>query len=472
MAETVDCSIDGCSNNAAGGGICHKHGGKQIPKKCSVDGCSSNAKRLGYCMRHGNTVPSFHTKCKRRGCSTNARVGGFCIKHSPYIPPPRIPTSPSPPLDDAKDEGGDDSDTNDEVFFDGYDSDDEYLSDDEDDLSFGGKSDTNDDNISILYLMRIKFPSGFITKIRTFGDAGKNLARRLCATKVGQSRSERLFKKKMGRYGTYFPFGTLEYIAIKVDRTKNQIKVGERGELRGFTSKDAEAATHYLYTADLIAGEWYDLNDEKWVRIKNRMESLGCVVCNIVGTNFPKLCKNKTRGTPGFVYMATFDWSGEDLAIINQMGSNNSISNDFKRVCREMVSTKVGSTKYDLDSWYGRKGRYIWATSFLTNSKCINCVGMRCPKDCRKFEQEVHGELENVRTRAGEWFHLSKDLGKDAEYVLDFYRTKIDVNIEEHQWKRKVLSQSGVLGLLGWLEWKLVSEDEFVHHHDRSYDAM
>ena len=240
------------------------------------------------------------------------------------------------------------------------------------------------------------------------------------------------------------------------------------GGYRGFTSKDAEAAMHYIYTADLVAGEWYDLNDLKWEDIKNRMKSLRCVVCNIVGTDFPESCNNKPRGSPGYVYMASFDWSGEDLAIINQMRSNNSISNDFKRVCREMVSTKVGSTKYDLDSWYGRKGRYIWATSFLTNSKCINCVGMRCPKDCRKFEQEVHDELKDVRTRAGEWFHLSTDSGKDTDYVLEFYQKKIDakdVNIATHMWMQKILSQSGVSkDLVLWVEWGLVSANENLHH--------
>lgn len=30
--DIIECSVDGCTNQAAGGGICRKHGGKRIHK--------------------------------------------------------------------------------------------------------------------------------------------------------------------------------------------------------------------------------------------------------------------------------------------------------------------------------------------------------------------------------------------------------------------------------------------------------
>ena len=50
------CSVDGCSHSAAEGGICRKHGEKQIFKRCSVDGCDRRVWNGGVCYKHRSMV--------------------------------------------------------------------------------------------------------------------------------------------------------------------------------------------------------------------------------------------------------------------------------------------------------------------------------------------------------------------------------------------------------------------------------
>ena len=75
------CSVDGCNNNAVvGGGICRKHGGKQIKKKCSVEGCEHHSRNNGVCCRHGSKQIT-RSKCSVGGCDKQSWKRGVCYKH-------------------------------------------------------------------------------------------------------------------------------------------------------------------------------------------------------------------------------------------------------------------------------------------------------------------------------------------------------------------------------------------------------
>ena len=66
------CSIDGCNHNAVGGGICRKHGGKQITrKKCSVGGCTKLAQGGGRAC-----ILRKKKRCSVNGCNNQAQKGG------------------------------------------------------------------------------------------------------------------------------------------------------------------------------------------------------------------------------------------------------------------------------------------------------------------------------------------------------------------------------------------------------------
>jgi hypothetical protein len=67
------CSADGCTNHAAKGGVCIKHGAKV--KRCSSEGCTNHAKKGGVCIRHGAKFK----RCSSEGCVNIAKKGGVCV---------------------------------------------------------------------------------------------------------------------------------------------------------------------------------------------------------------------------------------------------------------------------------------------------------------------------------------------------------------------------------------------------------
>jgi hypothetical protein len=46
-------SHKGCLANVYKGGVCTRHGAKQIRKTCSHDGCTNGVVKGGVCRRHG-----------------------------------------------------------------------------------------------------------------------------------------------------------------------------------------------------------------------------------------------------------------------------------------------------------------------------------------------------------------------------------------------------------------------------------
>lgn len=124
--ERAVCSVGGCKNKAERGGICRKHGGKQLRvyKRCSRGDCANRAVKGGLCWRHGahrssapeekrsegDGAPPGRGKreagsiegdddddedvaskeqeqeqravcCSVDGCKNKAQLGGVCYKH-------------------------------------------------------------------------------------------------------------------------------------------------------------------------------------------------------------------------------------------------------------------------------------------------------------------------------------------------------------------------------------------------------
>lgn len=87
------CILDGCPNEAmgGGGGYCYSHGGGRYKKRkgprptCSVDGCDRKVRKAGLCCVHGEPRPS--TPCRVEGCARMAITlrDGVCIKHGAKV---------------------------------------------------------------------------------------------------------------------------------------------------------------------------------------------------------------------------------------------------------------------------------------------------------------------------------------------------------------------------------------------------
>jgi len=70
------CTIEGCTNEAQGGGVCKRHGAKA--KICNKDGCTTQAKKGGVCIRHG----AYPKICSHEGCTNEVpRKNGVCEMH-------------------------------------------------------------------------------------------------------------------------------------------------------------------------------------------------------------------------------------------------------------------------------------------------------------------------------------------------------------------------------------------------------
>ena len=80
-AQVQLCSHEGCTNNAITGGVCRRHGAKVYVYPCSHEGCTNNALKGGLCTSHG----AKRKTCKHEGCTNQVRQGGVCIKHGAKI---------------------------------------------------------------------------------------------------------------------------------------------------------------------------------------------------------------------------------------------------------------------------------------------------------------------------------------------------------------------------------------------------
>eukprot|EP00957_Ditylum_brightwellii_P060788 4615101-Ditylum_brightwellii.AAC.1 len=58
------CSVDGCPNRFAQGGVCISHGTKC--KTCKYPGCTNNVKKTGLCSAHAPARKHNYCHC---GCS-------------------------------------------------------------------------------------------------------------------------------------------------------------------------------------------------------------------------------------------------------------------------------------------------------------------------------------------------------------------------------------------------------------------
>jgi hypothetical protein len=76
-AKRKGCSHEGCTNQAAKGGVCVSHGGKG--KRCSHEGCSNGSIKGGVCFSHGAN-PKRRT-CSHEGCTKFSVRGGVCASH-------------------------------------------------------------------------------------------------------------------------------------------------------------------------------------------------------------------------------------------------------------------------------------------------------------------------------------------------------------------------------------------------------
>ena len=73
------CSAPGCTKHVQQGGVCCKHGAKQVRKTCSEPGCKNYAIKGGVCCKHG--AKQVRKTCSEPGCTTFAIKGGVCCKH-------------------------------------------------------------------------------------------------------------------------------------------------------------------------------------------------------------------------------------------------------------------------------------------------------------------------------------------------------------------------------------------------------
>jgi hypothetical protein len=81
------CSSEGCTDPVRKGGVCWRHGGKELLGRCNSEGCTNWAVRKGVCRRHG--AKELMKRCKSEGCRTPAMTRGVCWRHgaSQYAKP-------------------------------------------------------------------------------------------------------------------------------------------------------------------------------------------------------------------------------------------------------------------------------------------------------------------------------------------------------------------------------------------------
>ena len=75
------CSHDGCTNKAANGGVCVRHGAKSYNKMCSHKGCTqySRSGSGGVCVKHGAKIKV--KSCSHEGCTNQVVSNNVCVRH-------------------------------------------------------------------------------------------------------------------------------------------------------------------------------------------------------------------------------------------------------------------------------------------------------------------------------------------------------------------------------------------------------
>jgi hypothetical protein len=71
------CCFEGCNNQIRAGGVCSRHGAKQI-RTCSKEGCTKQAQLGGVCVAHGAKTKL----CSHEGCTKQVVRGGKCKDHA------------------------------------------------------------------------------------------------------------------------------------------------------------------------------------------------------------------------------------------------------------------------------------------------------------------------------------------------------------------------------------------------------
>jgi hypothetical protein len=75
--KALCCFLGGCNNQIRAGGVCSRHGTKQI-RTCSKEGCTKQAQLRGVCVAHGAKTKL----CSHEGCTKHVVRGGKCKDHA------------------------------------------------------------------------------------------------------------------------------------------------------------------------------------------------------------------------------------------------------------------------------------------------------------------------------------------------------------------------------------------------------
>jgi hypothetical protein len=75
--KALCCFLGGCNNQSRMGGVCSRHGDKQI-RICSKEGCIKQAQLRGVCVAHRAKT----NLCSHEGCTKQVVSGGKCKDHA------------------------------------------------------------------------------------------------------------------------------------------------------------------------------------------------------------------------------------------------------------------------------------------------------------------------------------------------------------------------------------------------------
>jgi hypothetical protein len=75
--KALCCFLGGCNNQIRVGGVCSRHGAKQI-RTCSKEGFTKKAQSRGVCVAHGAKTKL----CSHEGCTKQGVRGGKCKDHA------------------------------------------------------------------------------------------------------------------------------------------------------------------------------------------------------------------------------------------------------------------------------------------------------------------------------------------------------------------------------------------------------
>ena len=234
----------------------------------------------------------------------------------------------------------------------------------------------------ILYFAKLDIPEGLLRWIRI---RHPSLFRRLNATKIGCSENVNSCHNKMRNLQIYIGFAKIRYTMV----------------IHNLHQRHSEKAIHFVARRFLIAGEWYDL-DQQWTDTLITKFQPNCQVIPGNITTFPNLqLHNIDTDRVGFVYLAKYNWTGGDLVILTileQILRPFPADHPWKSIITRMFSTKIGCT----ESLNSRFSKYIWAQCVAG----IRYVAFRHPT-MRAEEKRIHTTRQNLHNGNGEWFNLS-----------------------------------------------------------------